>query len=264
MNLIKEAIWAGAINTRVIYGSYEYLLKVHRSAYLPLYYRDIVHFFSILSLTPQLELTPVWLTLNETPLKWNIPIGVLHDIFNLPQSETSSIWTLTLVASSDQPYPSDTILPFPSPIMGESVNYEDTVFQLIINQLKQSCYVLGGNSRAILSMSEDDTRALWKAVQTHDYDKYHSSTRAIIPTSETIRKIPIKLYPSGSHFMHQLSVAPTKEDGSFVSLGEALSDQKKSNPYVHGIKAEAMLEMELIQVWKLFRHLDNFLYVILV
>lgn len=267
MNIVKESLWGGSVNTRIVYGRHEYLAKLHRNAYLPLYYPELTHYFAILTASPQLESTSVWLKHNNTPLKWNIPIGVLYDAFHLLSHNGSPAWVLTLgVASADTPYPDDLIIPFPTPITGEPVNYIPTVYQVLINQLKHSCYVLKGNSRAILNMSEDDTKALWKAIQRHDYDMYQNALKKTVLETETARKIPIKLYRSGLTDLSQLTCATNKEDGSPNTLRDILSEESLSSfkILIQGIEAEILLSMEISQVWRRFRHLDNFLYLLMV
>lgn len=267
MNFVKEQVWAGSINTRILYGQHEYILKLHRSAYLPLYYEEIAQFFSLICLDKLLQATPVWLLDGETPLKWNIPIGVLHDIFYLPNRSSRDPWTLCLrVSCADTMYPVEDLLPFPKFTMGQRINYTETVFQVIINQLKQSCYVLKGNSRAILAMSEDDTKSLWTAIQKHDYDKYHSTMRRTSLDSEAPRRIPIRAYTPGSHNALLLSIAPLKDDGSSITLGEALASVNMAidkKIYIQGVDVDTMLQQELLLVWRLLRHLDNFLYILL-
>lgn len=266
MNIVKESLWAGSVNAQIVYGSHEYLVELHRNSYFPLHYAEIVHYLSILSLNPQLESTPVWLEHDNTPLKWNIPIGVLYDAFH-SSTDSSSIWKLTLFASSDEtPYPDQHIIPFPTPIMGEQVNYTQIVYQILINQLKQSCYVLRGSSRAILGMSEDDTKALWKAIQQHDYDMYQTTMKKTVLETEMARKIPIKLYRMGLCILSQVPVSPYKEDGAPNTLNDILTDESLHNSkiLIQGIEADVFLSMEVFQVWSQFRHLDNFLYLLIV
>lgn len=267
MDVVKEKLWAGSVNARIVYGSHEYLVKLHRNAYLPLYYSEIAHYFAIISLNPQLECTPVWLQLDNNPLKWNIPIGVLYDAFQLPSHEKTATWKLTLFASSaESPYPDDQIIPFATPIMGEHVNYTQTVYQILINQLKQSCYVLKGNSRAILGMSEDDTKALWKAIQRHDYDMYQSTMKKTALETEAGRKIPIKLYRMGLCVLSQVAFSPNKEDGSPNTLYDVLVEESlhDSKILIQGVEADILLPIEITQVWRQLRHLDNFLYLLIV
>lgn len=265
MESIKGTIWAGSINTRITFGVYEYLITLHRSSYLPLYYEKVAHYFSVVTLTPSLESLPVWLQYNDTPLKWNIPIGVIYDMFTL-SDEKVPIWTLTLMAPSAHiPYPIDTVIPFPTPVQGELVNYTDLVFQIIINQLKQSCHVLKGNSRAILSMSEQDTRALWKAIHHHDYDSYQSVMKPF-SGSDAPKKIPIRIYHLPSCSMSQLSTSPLTSSDSPKTLHDALQElnNRPTRAFIQGIDVDVLLHTDILEVWRLFRHLDNFLYIILI
>lgn len=265
MDSIKGALWAGSINTRVVYGLHEYLITLHRSSYLPLYYQRLAHYFSVVTLTPSIESLPIWVQYKSTPLKWNLPIGVLHDMLNLGEAEKLPIWTLTLVVpSADTPYPLD-LIPFPSPVQGELVNYTDAVFQVIMNQLKQSCYVLKGNSRVMLSMSEQDTRSLWKAIKDHDYDKYQSIMKTF-SAIDAPRRIPIRAYHLPSCSLTQLSVTPLNSSDSPTTLGEALQEiqSKPKEAYIQGINGNVLLTVEVLEVWRLFRHLDNFLYILII
>lgn len=253
-----DRVWNGSVNVRVRFLEATFLVPMFRVSYFPAYYSKIYQFFSLLA-------TPIgptfWLEYESVPVKWHEPVGVLYDV--LCVLDNSSVWDLDLkVATTDNPYP-ESLIPF---LYGS--DYERMLRQIVINQLKQSCYVINGNSRAMMSLSEADTDSLWKAVVTHDYETYHRIDTKVRHKSK-FQKIPLRVLVSGSTTMI-LGPVSRQIGGIDVTLGEILSNwlgdffvNHGAVPYVHGINIEVLLDQPLAEVWEKFRHLDNFIYVVM-
>lgn len=275
MNTVR--LWEGAIQTRIVFGSYEYQVRLRRLSYFPLHYPEIVDFFSKATQDDHsqqneiLSHKAVWLEHNKKVLKWNLPIGVIYDMCHILERKRTGVptWVLTLMTASNLPYPADEIIPFPISILGP-VNYADTFFQTIINLLKQSCYVLTGSSRPLLSLSEDHTKRLWKAIQRLDYDEYQSAINKSGIYMSPPRRIPVKVSIVNSNYVCQVSLAVANDGETKTSLAEALAvirdDENQAigerEIYIQGIDVRRILSEDVQEVWRELRHLDNFLYVI--
>lgn len=269
---VQESVWNGAINTKIILeeasGSIlgtSFLLLVYRNSYFPLYFGQIIGFFNSFTQT-NLNHTPVWLEFEGVPLKWNIPVGVLYDLLFLPSLGNRSPWVLTLkYQDSTNLYPSEHLIPFPKD--GNRIDYVGMLGQVVLNLLKQSCYVMNGNSRAMMSLSEEHSRALWKAISLHDYTVFHAMIRKLNRT--LLQRIPMKVYLAGSSTLMQAPVTPV-EDNEPVTLRKVLckwmpdffGDKRVARAYAHGIDLDVLFDVSLLEVWTAFRHLDNFLYVV--
>lgn len=265
---VKDRLWNGAINTNIVLeaaNGAEYLLPVFRNSYLPLHYPAIVNFFDHYT-TVDLHETPIWLEYEGVPLKWNLPFGVLYDLLFLPANPTHLAWVLTLrYETEDTPYPSKEIIPFG--IEEGHIDYEGMLSQVVVNQLKQSCYVMNGNSKAMMSLSEEHSRALWKAICLHDYTVFHDVTRRL--QRNALQRVPVKIYLAGSTIMVQAPIKPA-EDGEPTTLRSVLrkwmpdyfGDSQLAVAYCQGIKMDVLSDVPLFEVWSAFRHLDNFMYIV--
>lgn len=269
MNNVKQRVWNGTINTRILFKDAEYLLQIHRNSYFPLYFSTIAQFFSHVT-GIDLHTSQVWLEYEDVPLKWNMPVGVLYDLLFLPSMpEDKSFWTLHLRHEcSDAQYPKDDIIPFQQTENG--IDYKMLLTQVVINHLKQSCYVMNGNSRAMMSLSEDDTKTLWNAIVQHDYGMYTSIIKKVLP-KQMAKRVPIKLYLAGSSTLIQAPVFPTKNQDEPTTLRSVLFQwfpeafaNNKAKAFIHGIDVDALFDVPIYDVWSPFRHLDNFLYIVVV
>ncbi|PVH18859.1 hypothetical protein CXQ85_001149 [Candidozyma haemuli] len=166
---LNQSVWDGQINVRVVYGDSEFLLYIHRNSYFPLHYPEIANFFDSV-VNHDLHLCPIWLEHEDVPIKWNLPAGVLYDLLYLPaNSDKRHQWTLRLgIDTPESPYPSRDIIPFS--ISDGSIDYFSMLSQVIVNQLKQSTFVMNGNAKAMMSLSEQDSKSLWKSISQHDYN----------------------------------------------------------------------------------------------
>lgn len=256
---IKSHLWDGTINIQIVYLRHKYLLAVPRVSYFPLHFPQIISYF--VNHQPCLASLPIFLQYEEVPIKWNLPIGVLYDSLHLPTSINDSLWTLTLHYKD---YPSTQIIPFTSISLDHSsaksisgsVNYEKTLQDVITNQLKQSCFVLNGTAKPIMKLSEENSNNLWLAIKSRNLNLLETMNKLIVPRLP--KRLPVKiLLPGGDVYQ-----AP----GGLVTFGEALSkihfDREKLSPYIHGVDASVLEKTSLEEVWRVFRGLDNFLYVV--
>lgn len=267
MNTVKKRVWEGAINIRIVFRESEYLLQIHRNSYFPLYYASIAQFFSNVA-GVDLTSTQVWLEYEDVPLKWNMPAGLLYDLLFLSSHPSDqSSWTLTLrFEAGSTHYPKDHIIPFSH--QGSSFDYASLLSQVVINHIKQACYVISGNSRAFMSLSEHDTKALWSSIVGHDYGVYSSVVKKFLPSQP--KRVPIKLYVAGSATLIQAPVFPTNENGEPTTLRAVLLQwvpemiANGARAFVQGIDVDVLYDQSISDVWYTFQHLDHFLYIVVV
>ncbi|KAK9735190.1 hypothetical protein RND81_04G189400 [Saponaria officinalis] len=91
----------------------------------------------------------IWFEYKGMPLKWYIPTGVLFDLLC---AEPESPWKLTVHFRG---YPSHLLTPCEG---------EDAVKWNFINSLKEAVYIMNGNCKNIMNMSQSDQTALWRSV----------------------------------------------------------------------------------------------------
>lgn len=265
---IKDKLWNGSLNVRILLeqstDTREYLLSVHRNSYYPFYYDQLVSYFKVY--VPRLEEHSIWLEYDGVPVKWNLPIGTLYDYLHLTTrlTDNSNVWTLILKYKD---FPSDYIIPFYKE--GTQINYLKSLSEVLVNQLKQSCFVINGSSKVIMNLSGADTAGLLDAIQTHNLAKFESVNDQLVALAK-FRKIPVRIYVAGTDRVIQVPIVGTTSAGEEIILGEVLRNHvpemvhKNAKPYIHGIDSSSLSGVGIIDVWKVFKHLDNFLYIVMI
>ncbi|KAF7082535.1 hypothetical protein CFC21_086415 [Triticum aestivum] len=131
-----------------------FMLFGPRIGYFPLLVSTIKAHFSS-SLPPGVD--TVWFEYKGLLLKWYIPIGVLFDLLC---AEPERPWNLTVHFRG---YPADIL----SPCEGE-----DSVKWNYNNSLKEAAFIITGNSKNVMNMSQADQLAMWESVRKRDTDSY--------------------------------------------------------------------------------------------
>lgn len=259
-------VFDGSINIHVRYNSHSYLFSIYRNQYLPQFFPILQEYFHSTASVP-LD-TPIWLEYNNTPLKWNLPVGVLYDVlFSSMHSLSLSLWELELKVHSEHlSFPGSQIIPFPQSL-ALMTQYLESLRLVVVNHLKQSCYVINGSSRAMMALSESDSAALWRSILSHDYATFALINEKLIPAKWT-HSIPVKILLAGTFTVLQcpVPVAQAPQPTLRLHLQQAVPELPLSlNDHsicIQGIDASVLLDEPLLDVWNHFRHLDNFLYVV--
>lgn len=270
--ILKEKIWNGSVKIKILFDledggdKKEFLVNIPRLSYFPVYFDSIVSYFKIFVV--EILHSPVWLAYEDVPIKWNLPVGVLYDNLFLPSRlmlDQTRTWTLDLKYKQ---YPEEHIIPFIYKNEDDTINYIRSVEEVLINQLKQSCYVMCGNSKPIMTLSQDDTTYLLESIRTHNLKLYGEISKKI--RQNLIQKIPMKIYISGTNNVINAPVDP-KQHKTIESILQTylpnLLRDKVALVYIHGINADDLLqeeESDLVEIWQYFKYLDNFLYVIII
>ncbi|WOL13406.1 autophagy-related protein [Canna indica] len=156
-------VWEGAIPLQVHLHESEVttlpppppaLVLGSRIGYFPLLVPLIKPYFS--SALPPGEDT-VWFDYNGLPLKWYVPVGVLFDLLC---AEPERPWNITVHFRG---YPGEVLTPCEG---------EDSVKWSYINSLKEASYVITGNCKNVMNMSQADQFDLWQSLVKGNMDGY--------------------------------------------------------------------------------------------
>nr|AGW81781.1 autophagy-related protein 5a [Triticum aestivum] len=156
-------VWGGAVPLQVHLHDADvtalpppppFLTLGPRVGYFPLLVSTIKAHFSS-SLPPGVD--TVWFGYKGLPLKWYIPIGVLFDLLC---ADPERPWNLTVHFRG---YPADIL----SPCEGE-----DSVKWNYNNSLKEAAFIITGNSKNVMNMSQADQLAMWESVRKGDLNSY--------------------------------------------------------------------------------------------
>lgn len=123
-----------------------------------------------------------------------------------------------------------------------------------------------------MNLSERDSDDMWNAIRTHNLKSFYQINKKIIPPRKKFQKLPVKIYIPGSSTIVQAPIHPYLEDGEPVPFKNILekyipdlmrdSDGKVGKIYIHGVNVDSLFDNDMIDVWELFKHLDNFLYIV--
>ncbi|XP_059623279.1 autophagy protein 5 isoform X2 [Cornus florida] len=159
----QKYVWEGSIPLQIHLDESEVttlpppqpaLILAPRIGYLPLLVPHIKPFFSS-SLPPGVD--TVWFDYKGLPLKWYIPTGVLFDLLC---AEPERPWNLTVHFRG---YPGSILTPCEG---------EDSVKWSFINSLKEAAYIIYGNCKNVMNMSQNDQVELWRAVLNGNLEAY--------------------------------------------------------------------------------------------
>eukprot|EP00268_Persea_americana_P055707 TRINITY_DN6499_c0_g2_i2.p1 TRINITY_DN6499_c0_g2~~TRINITY_DN6499_c0_g2_i2.p1 ORF type:complete len:259 (+),score=42.03 TRINITY_DN6499_c0_g2_i2:278-1054(+) len=200
----QKLVWEGAIPLQIHLHQSEVttlpppppaLVLGPRIGYLPLLVPLIKPHFNN-TLPPGTD--TIWFEYNGLPLKWNTPTGVLFDLLC---AEPERPWNLTVHFRG---YPGDILCP---------CDGEDSVKWNFINSLKEAAYIINGNCKNIMNMSQSDQLELWHCVVKGNMEGYlrisskcklgtvgeertakSGSGEADISGSSRTGRIPVRLY----------------------------------------------------------------------
>ncbi|XP_057491237.1 autophagy protein 5-like isoform X1 [Actinidia eriantha] len=159
----QKYVWEGAIALQIHLHESEVttlpppspaLILAPRIGYLPLLVPQIKPFFSS-SLPPGVD--TVWFEYKGLPLKWYLPTGVLFDLLC---AEPERPWNL---AVHFRGYPGSILTPCED---------EDNVKWSFINSLKEAAYIINGNCKNIMNMSQSDQVELWNSVVNGNLESF--------------------------------------------------------------------------------------------
>ncbi|KAI4299660.1 hypothetical protein L6164_033096 [Bauhinia variegata] len=163
MTEAQKYVWEGAIPLQIHLHESEVTtvpppppapILAPRIGYLPLLVSLVKPHFSS-ALPPGVD--TVWFEYKGLPLKWYIPTGVLFDLLCM---EPERPWNLTVHFRG---YPSNILLPCEG---------EDSVKWSFINSLKEASYIINGNCKNVMNMSQPDQVELWHSVLNCNLESY--------------------------------------------------------------------------------------------
>ncbi|XP_052190370.1 autophagy protein 5 isoform X14 [Diospyros lotus] len=206
----QKYVWEGAIPLQIHLHESEVttlpppppaLILAPRIGYLPLLVPQIKPFFSS-ALPPGTD--TVWFEYKGLPLKWYIPTGVLFDLL-CPEPERP--WNLTVHFRG---YPGNILTPCEG---------EDSVKWSFINSLKEAAYIINGNCKNVMNMSQSDQVELWRSVMNGGSQQFKVvGDNAISGNLETYIRVSskLKLGVGGDEFSVKLNSPSSKTQRSIV------------------------------------------------
>ena len=258
---VSKRIWNGSINIKIILDldgrRLEYLVQAFRNSYFPLLYPQLIAYFQ--NFTNKRIASPIWLEFEDVPLRWNIPVGVLYDYLYLPahHSDRDRCWELNLQINDT--FPVEYVMPF-TKTNEDSIEYVKCLNEVLKNQLKQSTFVINGSAKSIMQMSEQDSENYLYSITSRNLNQYNSFNNKLI---KSVKGVPIRIILPGSDTMSQVPASPAQTLAELVkSTTDDLSEI--AHPHAHGIDISRLSDTPLLDIWQIFKHPDNVLYITMI
>ena len=162
-----------------------------RLSYLPLLLPRLLDFFGPFLIADAADVSPWdgYLTYDNVPLKWHLPVGLLYDIYALssqsPESQLPLPFKLTLHFSdpSSASLGVTTNLIKPDPVV---------LHDSFINSVKEADFLRSGTAKPIMSLSAADSKALWSSTKSNDLETHSKVHNSLLPNQ--FRNIPMRVY----------------------------------------------------------------------
>ncbi|KAK3941262.1 autophagy protein Apg5-domain-containing protein [Diplogelasinospora grovesii] len=117
----------------------------------------------------------------------NLPVGLLVDLYQ-PQLP----WKL---------------------VVGDGPEWE--IGDTFMNSAKEADFVRNGNAKQIMSLSKENTTALWNAVLDNDYVAFTKINYQLLSTSTPLKHVPVRIYIPSSPSKSPPAVGAESGAGSF-------------------------------------------------
>lgn len=151
----------------------------------------LLDFFAPFLIADATEVSPWdgYLTYDDVPLKWHLPVGLLYDIYALsslsPDSQLPLPFRLVL-------HFSDTSSKSPNGYINLIKPEPVVLHDSFINSVKEADFLRSGTAKPIMSLSAADSKALWSSTQSNDLEIHSRVYASLLPSQ--FRHIPIRVY----------------------------------------------------------------------
>lgn len=151
-------------------------ISVPRISYLPFLLERVHAFFRTSVLDASIPITNAWFDVQDLPLKWHYPIGLLHDLYSgVEHADEATVQTQQ--ASNDAGINQVSSLPWKLTLHYSGFPFEH-LFQLddqgkvlidaFVNSVKEADFIRNGSAKTFMSLSKNDSDTLWKAVESRE------------------------------------------------------------------------------------------------
>ena len=177
-----------------------------------------------------------YFTFDDVPLKWHLPLGLLYDVYVLstqdagPESSVAAPLPFQLTlhfnqAAAEKPsnnhnHNHNPSLPDATPVV---------LHDSFINSVKEADFLRSGTAKPIMTLSAQESKALWKSTQDNDLLTFSKIHNSLVPASGQIRNIPLRVYlpssPGHDPGKAQIKVIQSHVPPSISSSSSAATSQ---------------------------------------
>ncbi|SMN22130.1 similar to Saccharomyces cerevisiae YPL149W ATG5 Conserved protein involved in autophagy and the Cvt pathway [Maudiozyma saulgeensis] len=277
MNEIRRLVWNGTLNVQIEIDKSLIIstrgdkplyvnIKIPRETYISLFTESILHRVKDYLRKDISEIvTNIWFEADGNLLLWNIPIGTSHDIItksrvgsmnDISDSNTFiQVWKIKLVCGADLPA---THIPI--------VNGNSQIQKYWMHQWKQSCFILNGSSKGVMSLHMNDSQSFWNSILHRTQDSFEEISKKIIPKFP--RKIPIVLHTKGqTDSQYHPMIVNVDNEGEKKTLSQLVEQFSEANNLeIINVVSQGIplpLDLDLHFLFLVFSSFDGFLHLII-
>jgi len=165
----------------MLHGSSDFIqIRIPRLSYLPFILERVHAFFRSSVSDTQIPITELWFDVQDLPLKWHYPIGLLYDLYagaehndgqdeqskgginkRLPEKADTLPWKLTLHYTD-----------FPFDHIFQLDDQGKVLLDAFVNSVKEADFIRNGSAKTVMGLSKNNSDALWRAVETRTWLYY--------------------------------------------------------------------------------------------
>lgn len=206
-------------------------------------------------------LNKLWFSSNlkKIPINWDLPIDV--NIMLTSSINLKGEWEIILHSSN---YSMD-ILPIPTSskfIIDKSNIQTMNMIQLDLkflelhwlNKIKESCYIINGNSNLIMKMSKNDTNSWWvNGIIENDFNIFNKFFNRIV-INGLIKNLPLFIHVNNSEI-----ILRPKIENLNITINQLLLSIQFKNAFINQISIPG--DSPLIEIYKIFKSIDLSLHI---
>lgn len=178
-----------------------------RLAYLPFLLPRLLNYYAeeLIADAETISTDTGYFSFEGVPLKWQLPIGLLYDIYVLSTQDFSHDDPTRLSRSERKAEPFCLMVHFGSQTVAPALPQNfitptpSVVHDLFINSVKEADFLRSGTAKPIMSLSAADSKLLWSSTQDNDLSVFGPIFASLLPNNTPWRYIPLRIYlPSTS------------------------------------------------------------------
>lgn len=222
-NIAKE-IFNSKIPVRVYYGNTSTYIQVYRASYL---------LIELKALIPENSKLPYFIDkLTNLPLKWNLPISVLHDIHSSQNnSETnSSVWELIICNAENKTL-------FPEDLLEFNTWQEATKCQTFM--MAKAADHIRNRGDTISKLTPQQKESRWTAFETRNFDNFWSGNENLLSSSRN--QWPMVIHTKKDGKSHSKMTQSTQFELEFKQSDDVFYEKtgNETNYFLNGVRVSA-------------------------
>jgi len=231
-NIAKE-IFNSKIPVRIYHGNTSTYIQVFRASYLLIELKTII---------PESSKFPYFIDkLTNLPLKWNLPISVLHDIHS-SQNNSSSVWELILCNPEKKSL-------FPEDLLEFNTWQEATKYQTFM--MAKAADHIRNRGEYISKLTPQQKESRWSAFENRNFENFWSGNENLLSSSRN--QWPMVIHTNKDGKSCSRMTLSTQFEAEFRQSDEVFYEKKSTGNeenyyFLNGVRVSASQVIDDIEL----------------